>query len=522
MEKKITYSNVRLIIIIMSLITSVTSCKEDEEFGLEEILMQSGWKAAPYHDFLEWGNTEFSYSIENVTLYFVGNNTGIIKTKTKEFDTYFGESSSTTPTTFSYSIDGTSVTISNKYNSTTYHYEDGNLVDSDGAICYSKVSISTSEQKWLESTRYYFLPDDERYDIDFSHGCDVVSAEPINQQKAYIVTLSLGVEASQMARSRGFEYLRAKYKITGGKFTTTPQTTLFTRDDSGGEAYSSAIVTTSSEAKIEASFYVYDMKYGQEVLIDDAEYAISDDTTKDEEEEDEEEEDENDQQTDSPDGRYDIANYASVHTKAITYQIDGKKFKTILVDGGTMPAFYIMQTEIPIDKEIIVNGKTIRKIDANGNKVIIVTEFRNFIGAMRVATNMPLRLPTKEEWEYAARGGKYSKGYKYSGSNNINDVAWYYSNSGNKVHDIAQKKPNELDLYDMSGNYAELTKENDMREYYVDGYFCGGSWKNSESYCTVKSYKEGISSGKIPGSKTKEKNAFDASYISFRLVYNKQ
>ncbi len=65
------------------------------------------------------------------------------------------------------------------------------------------------------------------------------------------------------------------------------------------------------------------------------------------------------------------------------------------------------------------------------------------------------RLPTEAEWEYAARGGGMSKGFKYSGSNDIDDVAWYSGNSGSEPHPVKQKKPNELGLYDMSGNVLE-------------------------------------------------------------------
>ena len=56
----------------------------------------------------------------------------------------------------------------------------------------------------------------------------------------------------------------------------------------------------------------------------------------------------------------------------------------------------------------------------------------------------------------AARGGKKSKGYKYAGSNNLDEVAWYRDNSGEKTHPVRQKKPNELGIYDMSGNVTEL------------------------------------------------------------------
>ena len=65
------------------------------------------------------------------------------------------------------------------------------------------------------------------------------------------------------------------------------------------------------------------------------------------------------------------------------------------------------------------------------------------------------RLPTEAEWEYAAKGGNKSKGYKYSGSNKDDDVAWYVYNSGGTTHEVGTKKPNELSIYDMSGNVSE-------------------------------------------------------------------
>jgi len=69
------------------------------------------------------------------------------------------------------------------------------------------------------------------------------------------------------------------------------------------------------------------------------------------------------------------------------------------------------------------------------------------------------RLPTEAEWEYAARGGNKSKGYKYSGSDNVNEVAWYTSNSGGKTQEVGKKAPNELGIYDMSGNVWELCSD---------------------------------------------------------------
>ena len=76
-------------------------------------------------------------------------------------------------------------------------------------------------------------------------------------------------------------------------------------------------------------------------------------------------------------------------------------------------------------------------------------------GEFGITDGRTFRLPTEAEWEYAARGGKLSKGFKYSGSNNIGDVAWYWDNSGKKTHPVGRKQANELGIYDMSGNVLE-------------------------------------------------------------------
>ena len=82
--------------------------------------------------------------------------------------------------------------------------------------------------------------------------------------------------------------------------------------------------------------------------------------------------------------------------------------------------------------------------------------------------NLKVRLPYEAEWEYAARGGKKSKGYKYSGSNNIDDVSYYDGNSVNKTNAVASKKANELGIYDMSGNVFEWCMDRYESKYYTN------------------------------------------------------
>lgn len=135
----------------------------------------------------------------------------------------------------------------------------------------------------------------------------------------------------------------------------------------------------------------------------------------------------------------------------------------------TLSDFYIGKTEVTQAqwKAVMGNNQSFFIGDALPAERVSWEDVQLFIKRLNQLTGKQYRLPTEAEWEYAARGGQKSKAYKYAGSDNIDEVAWWRENSEDKTHPVATKAPNELGLYDMSGNVLEWCNDWYDSNYYV-------------------------------------------------------
>jgi formylglycine-generating enzyme required for sulfatase activity len=147
----------------------------------------------------------------------------------------------------------------------------------------------------------------------------------------------------------------------------------------------------------------------------------------------------------------------------------------------TLKDYYISRYEITQEEWVKVMGSNPSHFQARFLERLPVEnisygDVQTFIAKLNAMTGRKYRLPSYIEWYYAALGGVKSKGYNYIGSDNIRDVAWFMENSDQKTHEVGQRAPNELRLYDMAGNVWEFVSLSPAGE---EGYaFVGGGWNS--------------------------------------------
>ena len=189
----------------------------------------------------------------------------------------------------------------------------------------------------------------------------------------------------------------------------------------------------------------------------------------------------------------------------------------------TLSDYYMGKYEVRQSEWEVVMGSNPSRFKGEDLPVegVSWSDCHEFIERLNALTGLSFKLPTEAQWEYAARGGRLSKGYKYSGSNNLGEVGWYWKNSGDRVltgkwdsnevdrdhcrtHQVGEKQPNELSLYDMSGNVWEWCE--DWYEYYsvtsqrdplgaASGFYRvirGGSWSDAVRFCRVSSRSSNV------------------------------
>ena len=126
-----------------------------------------------------------------------------------------------------------------------------------------------------------------------------------------------------------------------------------------------------------------------------------------------------------------------------------------------LDSFFLGETEVTkaIYDVVMGNGNDNTERPDNPQSSVSWYDCHEMIQRLNFLTGRNFRLPTEAEWEFAARGGIKGNGYRFAGSDNVDDVAWHEGNSENKSHPVGQKQPNELGLYDMSGNLAEWCED---------------------------------------------------------------
>lgn len=168
---------------------------------------------------------------------------------------------------------------------------------------------------------------------------------------------------------------------------------------------------------------------------------------------------------------------------SVIFKVNGVEFTMIPVtyENGN---FLLAETETTEQLYNAISGES-SSSSQTPKSGLTYEGWNTFISKLSALTELEFRMPTGDEWQYAAKGGNKTQGYTYSGSNIISKVAWYRGNSNTILHEVKQLQPNELGFYDMSGNLFEVTSTFNGAYY----YWYGGNYSSMESNCSVSSHE---------------------------------
>ena len=184
------------------------------------------------------------------------------------------------------------------------------------------------------------------------------------------------------------------------------------------------------------------------------------------------------------------------------FTANGVKFEMVCVDGGTynmgepgkqeeteVDGFMIGRTEVTQELWKAVMGKNPSTARGRGKELPVESvswnDCKEFIEKLNQLTGQKFRMPTEEEWEYAARGGNKSSGFKFSGGDTMGKVGWYSKNSESSTHQVATKTPNELGIYDMSGNVWEWCSDAYEGVESLQYVIRGGCFNDTSQACWI-------------------------------------
>lgn len=160
--------------------------------------------------------------------------------------------------------------------------------------------------------------------------------------------------------------------------------------------------------------------------------------------------------------------------------------------------YYVGETEVTQELWKAIKGTNPSTFTGNNMPVETISsysDYEDFISKLNAKTGKTFYIPSSSEWIFAAQGAGMSKSYTYSGSNNIDEVAWYKGNSGDTTHPVKSKLPNEIGIYDMSGNVGEWTSERPNSS--SSRYYYGGDWSISGYSISGSGYSSSSGSSKI-------------------------